>query len=527
MNEEYQVIVVGGGPVGVALAVDLGLRGISCALIERREGLQNIPKGQNLTPRTLEHFYFWGIADELRAARVLPKGYPIGGIVTYKSLMSEYWYPPAQREVVRPYYFQDVERLPQYLTERVLRDKMATLPSVTSLMGWNADSIAQDDDGVTVGIVHANGERRTLRANYLVGCDGAHSFVRRTVAIGNDGIDFDTLMVLAVFRSRQLHEALKRFPERSTFNVLNPELHGFWQFFGRIDVGEGFFFHAPVPSDSQKETFDFKGTLERAAGFAFEAEYDYLGFWDNRVMTADRYQVDRVLIAGDAAHSHPPYGGYGLNTGLEDATNLGWKLAAVLDGWGGEALLRSYGDERRPVFKDTGEKIIAAGIKRDDVWLAEHDPDRDRSDFERAWEARKGRSTQTQLAYEPHYEGSPVVDGPPDGVTSALGTHTWEARPGHHLPPQPLSDGKNVFERLGSGYTLLAFDADEASIGAFRDAAKAYGIPLDIVRDTAAGCREAYGRPLILVRPDQYVVWAGERAPGDPASLVAKVTGRA
>jgi 4-hydroxyisophthalate hydroxylase len=110
--KRFQVIIVGGGPVGVGLAVDLGLRGISCALIERRTGLQNIPKGQNLTPRTLEHFYFWGIDDALRAERVMPKGYPISSITAYGSLMSDYWYAPPQREIVRKYYHQDVERLP-------------------------------------------------------------------------------------------------------------------------------------------------------------------------------------------------------------------------------------------------------------------------------------------------------------------------------------------------------------------------------------------------------------------------------
>ena len=133
----YQVIIVGGGPVGVALAVELGLRNITCAVIERRPGLSNIPKGQNLMPRTLEHFYFWGIADALRAARVMPKGYPISGVEVYGTLLSDYWYAPPQREQVRKFYFEDVERLPQYATERVLRERMAQLPSVTNLFGWS------------------------------------------------------------------------------------------------------------------------------------------------------------------------------------------------------------------------------------------------------------------------------------------------------------------------------------------------------------------------------------------------------
>src|SRR6266849_507664 len=126
----FQVVNVGGGPVGVALAVELGLRGISCALVERHLAPQRIPKGQNLTQRTLEHFYFWGIEQELRAARLMPRGAPIGEITAYGDLMTEYWHAPAGREVVRPYYFRDNERLPQYQMEAVLRAKLAMVDEV-------------------------------------------------------------------------------------------------------------------------------------------------------------------------------------------------------------------------------------------------------------------------------------------------------------------------------------------------------------------------------------------------------------
>jgi len=526
MNKRYQVVIVGGGPVGVGLAVDLGLRGISCAIIERRTALQNIPKGQNLSPRTLEHFYFWGIADELRAARVMPKGYPISGITAYGSLMSDYWYPPPQREIVRKYYFQDVERLPQYLTEKVLRERMAELPAVTNLFGWTAESIEQNATSARVTVVDAGGARETLEADFIVGCDGAHSLVRSQAGIGRGGTDFEQIMVLAVFRSKELHEALKRFPERGTFNVLHPDAKGYWQFFGRVDVGEEFFFHAPVPADTTKDTYDFLGLIQRAAGFEFKAEFDYVGFWDLRVSVADTYQVGRVLIAGDAAHSHPPYGGFGLNNGLEDATNLGWKLAAKLEDWGGDELVRSYSDERRPIFKETGEDFIAARIEADAKWLELHNPERDKAEFEAAWAARQARSGSSVMSYEPNYEGSSVIAGPPGGKSSAHGEHTFTARAGHHLAPQPLSSGKNVFEELGLGFTLLAFGAGDAGVAAFERAAAAAHIPMNVVRDSYAGGREAYERRLVLVRPDQYVAWTADAVPADVAALLAKVTGR-
>jgi 2-polyprenyl-6-methoxyphenol hydroxylase-like FAD-dependent oxidoreductase len=521
----HQVVIVGGGPVGVGLAVELGLRGISCALIERRLELQNIPKGQNLTSRTLEHFFFWGIDKELRASRLLPKGYPISGIVAYGDLLSDYWYAPPQREIVRAFYFEDVERLPQYVMERVLRAKMATLATVESRMGWTADKIEQDADGVRVSIAERNGPgREVLQADYVVGCDGAHSTVRAQIGIERSGADFDQVMVLAVLRSKELHERLKRFPERSTYNALHPDNKGYWQFFGRIDVGEGWFFHAPVPPGTTTDNFDFKGLLYRSAGFPFALEFDHVGFWDLRVAVADQYQVGRVFIAGDAAHSHPPYGGFGLNNGLEDATNLGWKLAATLQGWGSDALLASYGEERRPIFFETGKDFIANRIETDRQFLDRYSPARDPVEFERAWSARQSQTGAAIQQYEPNYEGSSVVCGPPGGRCTAHGKHEYRARPGHHLAPGPLSAGRNVFEALGPDFTLLSFDADPVP---FAEAAERLGIPLKVVQDSFGGGREAYEARLVLVRPDQYVVWTGDRPPPDPAAILRKVAGQA
>lgn len=528
MRKRHQVIIVGGGPVGVALAVELGSRGVSCIVVERHLEPQRIPKGQNLTQRTMEHFYFWGIVDELRAARVMPPGYPISGITAYKNLMSEHWYAPVQREIVRSFYFQANERLPQYRMEEVLRARMADIPSVESRFGWSAETIEQDEDGVRVTIVEEGGTgREVLEADFAVGCDGGRSTVRDRIGIERSGSDFDQLMVLAVFRSRELHEGLKRFPERSTYRVLDPALNGYWQFFGRIDVGEGWFFHAPVPADTTRDNYDFHGLLQKVAGFEFACEFDHVGFWDLRVAVAEQYRVGRVFIAGDAAHSHPPYGGFGLNNGLEDVTNLGWKLAAKLEGWGSDALLRTYGEERHAIFKETGEDFIAGRIESDRAFLDRYDPDRDREEFEQAWKQLEIGVGTYVLTYEPHYEGSSVIAGPPDGVCSAHGSHGLAALAGHHLPPQLLSSGRNVFEELGTGFALLAFDVEDEAIGAFEQAARSLNVPLKVVRDSFDGGREAYEARLILVRPDQYIVWAGDDRPTNALGLMGRAIGRA
>ena len=525
--KKVQVTIVGGGPVGVALAVQLGMRGVSCLLVESRTGLGRIPKGQNLTHRTLEHFHFMGIVDELRASRMMPPGFAIGEITTYRDLNSPYYHAAAGRLLVHDYYFEKNDRLPQYQMEKVLRTKMAALPGVEARFGWTATTIEQDASKTRVTITK-DGVSEIIEADYVVGCDGGHSVVREQIGIPRIGTDFDELMVLIVFRSREFHEGLKkRYPERSTYRAMHPDLKGYWKFFGRIDVGEGFFFHAPVPKETTRDNFDFLGMLHEAAGFQFDAEFEHVGFWDLRVAVAERYQVGRVFIAGDAAHSHPPYGGFGLNNGLEDAVNLGWKLAATFDGWGGETLLPSYTDERRPIFKEVAEDFIAQRIRNDGAFLDRYSPDRDKAEFERAWKERETDMDTRAQVYEPSYEGSPVVLGPPGAKSTAHGTHVYKARVGHHLVPQKLSSGRNVFEELGRGFTLLAFGVDDAAVRAFEQAAALAKVPLNIVRDTYADGRTKYETRMILVRPDQFIVWAGDTAPADAGAIMRRVAGQA
>jgi hypothetical protein len=310
---------------------------------------------------------------------------------------------------------------------------------------------------------------------------------------------------------------------------MHPDLKGVWQFFGRVDVGEEFFFHAPVPQDATAEKYDFHGLVQRVAGFSFSCTFDHIGFWELRIQVASRYREGRVFIAGDAAHSHPPYGGHGLNNGLEDVANLGWKLAAALEGWGGETLLDSYSEERQPIFAEIGEDIIAAGIRRDGEFLERYSPDRDREEFEQAWNQRRnpgpGRGQQTP--FDPHYEGSSVVLGPPDSVCSIHANPSFAARPGHHLAPQPLSSGRDVFEELGTGFTLLAFGVGDQVVEAFQQTAQSLHVPLKVVRDTYEGEREAYESRLVLVRPDQHVAWTGDEPPRDAAGLLQPITGSA
>ncbi len=431
------VIIVGGGPVGMGLAIELGQRNVSVIVIDRHSEPQPIPKGQNLTQRTMEHFHFWGVEDRIREAVPIPAEHGIGGLTAYGTLLSDYHYNWYQRSLVRPFYFTANERLPQYTTEEVLRRRVAALPSVEVRYGWSAESVTQDETGATASIVSRTaGERAVVRGRYLVGCDGSRSIVREQAGIVQSQTDHDLLMVLLVFRSRQLNTLLERYPGVSFFNVLHPDLEGYWRFFGRVDPVDTWFFHAPVPRGTNADNFDFRTYLQDVVGAPIDCELTHVGFWDLRIALADNYRKGRIFIAGDAAHSHPPYGGFGINTGFEDARNLGWKLTATLAGWGGAELLDSYTLERRPVFASTARDFIETFIAQDREFLRRYHPQRDKAAFEAAWTARSTGTSSEIDAYEPNYEGSPLVFGPPGGISSAVGSHRYEARAGHHLAPQ-------------------------------------------------------------------------------------------
>jgi 2-polyprenyl-6-methoxyphenol hydroxylase-like FAD-dependent oxidoreductase len=523
---ETEVIIVGAGPVGLGLAIELGQRGVRCIIVERYTTPQPIPKGQNLTQRTLEHFYFWGAEQQLRAARTIPREYGIGGMTAYGTLLSGYKYDWLQRELVRPFYFTDNERLPQYATEIVLRHRVSELDNVEAIYGWTAENITQDNDAVEVKLAERNGDgRRTLRAAYVVGCDGNRSLVRDAAGITQTRSDHDRLMVLLVFRSVGLHKLLERFPNKSFYNILHPDLKGYWQFFGRVDLGTTWFFHAPVPFGTTKENFDFRSYLYSAVGAEFDVEFEHIGFWDLRVATADQYRSGRAFVAGDAAHSHPPYGGYGINTGLEDAANLGWKLAASLRGWAGGALLNTYDEERRPVFISTARDFIEKAIHSDKEFLETFNPEVDRAAFEAEWQLRSSGARSEVNSFEPNYQGSSIVWGPPKSDCSAIGSHEFAARAGHHLAPHELSSGRNVFEELGGGFTLLDFGAVPDDVARLQHAAVTRNIPLKVVGDPVASNRAFYNATLILVRPDQFVAWTSDGRVDDADKIMRRATG--
>lgn len=503
-NNETQVVIVGGGPVGLGLAIELGQRGIATTVLEKTRDLHRIPKGQNLTQRTMEHLRSWGVEDTVRSLRPTPPHIRSGGVNAFGSLLGDYAHAWFRRSDVDQFYFAASERLPQYLTERALRARADQISDIEVRYDTAALSVGQDDSGTFVDT-----NRGRMFADFVVGCDGSRSVVRSQAGIGETRTDHDRRMVLLVFRSHQLRDLLAaRHEDAAFFFVLDPALDGYWRFLGTVDGESEWFFHAPV--DEKAGGADPAAMLHRAVGAEFDVELVYHGFWDLRIAIADTYRQGRLLIAGDAAHSHPPYGGYGINTGFEDARNLGWKMAAVLQGWGTEKLLDSYTEERRAVFVSTARDFIEAFIEDDRRFLREHDPADD--DFEQAWRNRRTGSGRAVNTFAPHYEGSSIVAGPPGGITSAVGEHSLAARPGHLLPPPRVPFGD-----LGGDFTILS--ALAADVGSVVDEARRLGVPLEVKqvdRLTAA----QYGHDAVLVRPDHYIAWA-DGAAGEDAVATA------
>lgn len=522
---QTQVAIVGGGPVGLGLAIDLAQRGVCTHVIERSTTLHSIPKGQNLTQRTGEHFRAWGITEAVRAASPIPASFGNAGMVAWGQLLSDYTYDWFKRGAVGQYYFARNERLPQYCLEAVLRQRAAAFGAITFEQGVKATGVTQTDDQATVEFVRQDGTTGQVSAPFVVGCDGSRSVIRQAAGIGLQTDHTGPRMALLVFRSQALHDILERYPGKSIFNVMNPDLDGYWQFLGRVDLNGGWFYHAPMPEGTTAGNFDFRAHLHQAVGTEFPLEFEYIGFWDLRISMAERYRNGRVFIAGDAAHSHPPYGGYGINTGFEDARNLSWKLAGALNGWAGAGLLDSYSAERLPVFASTSRDFIARMIHDDRAFAAAHDPARDLADFQRAWAERATAGNADVTEFLPNYAGSPIVFGPRGATSGARGSHGFAARAGFHLAPQPLGDDRGLWGELGPGFTLIDLGEQGTAGKAFSAAASALGVPLTVVQSHSAAAREAWGAEVILIRPDLFVAWAGSGADCDARAILSRATG--
>jgi len=531
VTSETDVLIVGGGPVGCALAVDLRLRGVRCAIVERDEGISYDMRAMNNSMRTMEHMRRWGIAERIRDCSRVPADFR-RDLVFCTALHGH------ELGVFRAYGFRpdDARELAaepgvpmsQKYTARVLRARALELGCALHA-GAEFTDVEHDADSV---LVHAGA--REIRARWLVGADGGRSAVRAAAGIAMEGAGGLGKHVHAVIGAPGLLENLA--VSAGCFYVLfNPQVGGLVL---PSDVDEFNLHLAGYEPDAEVPVEELAAKARIVIGRDAEVEVRRSSPYLIHELTAKTYRSGRVLIAGDACHLFCPFGGFNMNTGIDDAANLGWKLAAVLAGWGADALLDSYEAERRPIALANSQaasdnvaalvsaigSVIGAGVP--DGESAEEDAERRRLGRS-LYEATFAEWNTHGIVLDQRYSASPVI------VDDGSDAPPWErtryvplAKPGHRAPHGWLR-GVPLYDHLGPGMTLLDFGAPAPDVDALRGAAAARGVPLRVLEPRDGALAERYEQPLVLVRPDQHVAWRGPRAPADPLALIDAVRGAA
>ncbi|RYE42849.1 MAG: 2-polyprenyl-6-methoxyphenol hydroxylase [Hyphomicrobiales bacterium] len=529
-----KVAIVGAGPVGLSLAIDLGSRGVDCVVLEQGNGHVDHPRAGLMSVRTMELFRHWGISEAVRTSG-FPDDFALSiefctSISGHTLARDEY---PSIRDMPLPSWSPEKkQRCPQHWLDPVLKRALRDRPRAAVLYGTSVEDFVQDGQSVTVvGRNTINGEAIEVHADYLVGCDGASSVVRSKMGISMEGKGHLNYSMSVLFSCPDLLNASgKAAAER--FLLLGPE--GTWGNLTVIDGRE--VWRLTVYGNASKfdmEVFNAAEWVKRALG-SETIPFQIISMlpWKRSELVAKSYHLGRVLIAGDAAHTMSPTGGMGMNTGLGDVFDLGWKLQALVQGWGGPELLPSYTAERRPI----AERNAAYSTKNYATWVSPPPCPQLLDDTVEAEFARKklGQAMKQATQYEwqswglqmgYRYESSPICicDGT-DPTPDDYSVYVPSARPGSRAPHFWLGLGRSVIDLFGSGFVLLDFDGRGDEVVALADAAEATNFPLTVhkIRDKAAAI--LYEAPLVLVRPDGHVAWRGSRII-EPSCMVQTVSG--
>ena len=503
-------------------------------LIEQKEAPQFLPKMERCNARTMEIYRRLGLAQRIRDTG-FPRDCPMDVFVVTSLVEPPLLHLPypsvaqAKAEIasrndgtlpLEPY-----QLISQYTLEPLLKSVAETMPHVDVRYGCELVAFEQDEASVRAQVRNHDGSTATIKALHLVGCDGGSSTVRKQLGIKLQGEANIGQLRQALYRCDDLFE---RIPigkgrhyhvadEQATFLIVQ-------------DSTRHFTLHSIVENDADMATM-FEKTV------AMPVKYDmvYVGQWKQNLLLAHSYGKGRVFLAGDAVHLVVPTGGLGMNTGIGDAIDLSWKLAATLQGWGGSNLLGSYEAERRQI----GERNVAAsryaslGRRR---WRAAYRPnirdntpegDETRANLARIADIEQRKTNEmigAELGYR--YVGSPIIcsepgEGPADDFMNYVPT-TW---PGARLPHLWLKDGTAVQDRIGDGFTLLRLGGTKADTSGLEHSLKAYGAPLKVLDIDDEPIREIYGYDLLLLRADMHVVWRGNRLPESPKRVATIATG--
>jgi 2-polyprenyl-6-methoxyphenol hydroxylase-like FAD-dependent oxidoreductase len=540
-----QVAIVGGGPSGLILAIELGRRGVPCVLLEEDAGPPTLPKANATTSRTMEHYRRLGFAAEIRALG-LPEDYPqdIAYFTRYTGYELARLPGLSRREAIEAREGADsrwptpepLHRVQQMYIEAILKKQAERWPAADVRFGWRATGVDRRAEAVRVSAEEvATGKTERVTADYVVGCDGPRSLVRSALGAGYEGLsheerDFMGGRMLAVYiRSSAFYDAV-RAPRAWQYWAVNREQRALMN---AIDGKELWVLHVQLPREGAYPASYAREALVRATGGEFAFEILGIAEWTaGFTLVAERFSSGRAFIAGDAAHLFTPTGGQGYNTSVDDAANLGWKLAATCRGWGGPGLLATYEAERKPIaLRNTRfARAMAESIGR----VALPPELEDGSEAGRRARTALGERLLRHAATEfdipgihlgGFYGESPIVisDGTPPPADD-WHRYTPSAVPGARAPHVWLEDGVSIFDRFGRDFTLLRFDP-ALDVRAIETAARRRGMPLAVVDVASREARDLYARDLALVRPDHHVAWRGNALPGDADALVARCTG--
>jgi 2-polyprenyl-6-methoxyphenol hydroxylase-like FAD-dependent oxidoreductase len=532
--DETPVLIIGGGPVGLALAADLGRRGIECTLVEQSDGSIYHPRANTVNSRTMEFCRRWGIAEEVRQTGT-PPDFPLD--IVFCTGLTGYMLARVERPTYGghkplPTTPERSQRCNQLFFDPIMRKLAASFPSVRLRYRCRFESFTETADGVECQVRDLASERReTIKARFLVACCAGRSSVPQALGVRWEGqpvLSYHLNVFLKIKELWNRHDKGKTafyfFVDEAGLGPSLIELDGneLWRF--GLSTGQRLL--AP-------ENANIPALIEKFMGPGIP--YDLISVlpWTCRSIVADTWQRRNIFLAGDAVHQHSPSGGFGMNTGLGDAVDLGWKLAAALAGWGGPALLESYEIERKPVARRIVREATEGQAPLADAATLAHvrDPNSagDRARRAIGDEILRERTkvfVSDGLVLGYRYEPSPVIvaDGTVPPVES-VSQYTPTARPGSRAPHAWLDDGRSTLDLFGDGYALLAFDGAAGEASSIVAAARSRAVPLELLPIADPAIAKLYERRLVLVRPDGHVCWRADTPPDDPLALVDRVRG--
>ncbi|MHA1108689.1 MAG: FAD-dependent monooxygenase, partial [Alphaproteobacteria bacterium] len=530
------VLIIGGGPVGLGLSLELGGYGVECLIVEQTNGIIDHPRASALNSRTMEFCRRWGISEQIREVGT-PPDFPHTALYVTSLTGHEIcrierpWHgggdAPLAHTPERP------QRCNQLWFDPILRDAASRLPAISLRYGCRFKSYSQESDGITAVLEDtASGKLVTIHADYLVACCGGRSNVPASLGVTLDDSSILSHSINVFFRAKEFW-ALHGKGKAALSFFIGPE--GQW---GGITAQDGCELWRLTLHGSKEyvgaEGIDPDSVLRRAFGGDFPYEIISVVPWTRRSWVSDCYQSGRVLLAGDAVHQNSPTGGFGLNTGMGDAVNLGWKLAAAVKGWAGPHLLDSYGMERRPVaLRNVGE--ATENFHRytlPDTTAIDHETEAGRRLREEIGagilEVQTRQFATDGIALGYRHDPSPICQ--PDGTPATPddpGKYIPSARPGGRAPHAVLADGRSVLDLFGGGFVLLRLGVDAPDGIELAQAAANRAVPFETVALADPAIQALYECNLALVRPDGHVAWRGDAPPPDPAALIERVRGAA